>query len=647
MKKFTKLFLGLLLVATFFGVTACSELSNAYVEEDGAATSNLTIEGLNGSFSGARTLFPGKFAANKVYYRLTGTQAGSGKALSDGTNAYITLIPDANGSTTVDIAPVKWNLVLTAYSDESCTKAVLRGKTYVDLTNGGDTVKFTLFPYGTEKGSVIFGKDTTNNIGSHEVTFDAGELTVTKYTIGLYNKDTDILITGTSETVTVNAASGSIFKQWTDIEQGEYNLKVIFYGADAKDTTKEVVINRYDELVIVVGGTPSEKAEGLKITNFLTKPSAPTNFLAELAEVAVTDHSKNEENYDVKFTWTDNADNESGFALTITEVGTDGTEVTNSIYTKTYTTADYNDTRFVDGSLSPNSKTVTISLPTGHLFAAAIKAVNEVDNSDAVYASSTTNFTSKVTVDSKETAAIGRFQVSYFLNSGSLVTDDDIYTGTYYEHATYGTDITILTLNAFDGDTTSSAQAKPYAYRSSDAKTTTKIVDLATEKTEYNSTKSNLTYSGVANLELKLAYDTAVQITIYEFKDISKDRISVQFREDGSSYSNITGKITSNGTIKVTVDGTDTSSANPDTYADSKSISKFYVEYYKTTSISTTKTGEVTLTTTNDVTSGEITISTENLDDGTYALHIYAYDENSRKLYDGTVYITLSRSASN
>lgn len=640
MKKIAKLFLSLLLSATLLGVTACSELSNAYVEEDGAATSNLTIEGLNGSFSGARTLLPGKFDVDKVYYRLTGTQAGSGIALKDGTNEYITLTPDADGSTTVDIAPVKWNLVLTAYSDEDCTKAVLRGKTYVDLTNGGETIKFTLYPYGTETGSVIFGKDTSTS--SYAVTFDAGTTTITKYTIGLYDKDTDILITGTDETVTVSATSGSIFKQWTDVAQGEYNLKVIFYATDASDSTKEVVVNRYDELVIVVGGTPSERTADLAITNFLTKPDAPTGLTANLAETAVTSHTVNEENYNVKFEWKDNATNESGFALTLTEVDSTGAEVTDSIYTKTYTTDDYNTSRFIDGSLSPNSKTVTISLPTGHLFAASIKAVNEVGDSDDVYATST-DFTSSLTVNSESTVAIGRFQVSYFLNNGSLVTDDGTYTGTYYEHATYGSGITILTLNTFSGDTSTSTA--PYAYRASDAKTTTKIVDLATETTEYNSTNSNLTYSGVANLELKLAYDTAVQITIYEFKDISSSRITVQFSSDGSTYSDISDKITENGTIKVTVIGTDTSSASTDTYADNKSISNFYVEYYKTTSTSTSKTKTVTLTTTSGETSGETTISTNNLDDGTYALHINAYDENSRKCYDGTVYVTLSRSS--
>lgn len=637
MKKLTELFFAFAMTVTLFGLTACNEFSGGYVEQDESLTTNLTIEGLDGSFSGARTLFPASFEKDKLYYRLTGTMAESGKVLSDGTNNYIDFEADANGTASVNIAPAKWNLILTAYSDAGRTKEVLFGKQYIDLSNGGDTIKFTLKPHGNENGTVIFGKDATD--GKFEVSFNAGTTLVAKYSIGLYDKDTDIAITGTTDDVAVTppASTGTIFKKWENVKQGEYNLKVIFYNNEDK------IINRYDELVIVAGGTTSEKDEDLTIVDFLTKPEAPSNLVAELAAAAVTDPKTKEENYNVVFTWNDNSSNEAGFALTLTEIATDGTEVADSIYTKTYTTADYNEIRFTDGNLSPNAKTATINLPTGHLFAASIKAVNETGDSDEVYATSATSFTSSVTVNTETPAAVGRFQVSYFMDGGTLTTDADTYTGTYYEHATYGTDITILELKEFGGDITSATQEKPFAYRAADSKTTTKIVDLKTGKTEYNAANANLTYSGIENLELKLSFETGIAITIYEFKDINKDRITLEFSEDGTTFAAAPASITKNGTLKITVDGTDTSGEAADQYADNKSISKFEVLYYKTTSSGTKKTGEVVLTENAGTKTGETTIDISTIDDGTYAFQIRAYDEKSAKWYDETIYTTINR----
>lgn len=631
MKKLTELFFAFAMTVTLFGLTACNEFSGGYVEQDDSLTTNLKIEGLNGSFDGSRTLYPASFEKDKLYYRLTGTMTGSGKALSDGTNDYIDLKADENGTAYVNIAPAKWNLTLTAYSDEARVTEVLSGKQYIDLSNGGDTIKFTLFPSGIEKGIVIFGKNDTE--GKFEVSFDAGATKVAKYSIGLYDKDTDIEIISPTDDVTLaeSTSTGTIFKKWENIPQGEYNLKVIFYN----DTDE--IINRYDELVIVAGGTTSERNEDLTIGNFLTPPDAPGNLVAELAGAPVQNHKTNEENYNVVFTWSDNSTNEAGFALTLTEITTDGTSVTGSIYTKTYTTADYNEIRFTDGTLSPNSKTATISLPTGHLFAASIKAVNEAGESDEVYATST-NFSRLVTVNTENTAAIGRFQVSYFLDGGTLTTDEGTYTGTYYEHATYGTDITILKLKEFGGDPTSPEQEKPYAYRVADSKTTTKIVDLKT-----NTENANLTHSGIENLELKLSFETGIEITIYEFKDINKDRIKLEFSDDRTTFAEATAPITKNGTLRITLDGTDTSAETTDNYADNKSISKFEVCYYKTTSTGTVKTPEIVLTDNAGTKTGETTIDISTIDDGTYAFQIRAYDEKSAKWYDETIYTTISR----
>lgn len=632
MKKLTELFFAFAMTVTLFGLTACNEFSGGYVEQDDSLTTNLKIEGLNGSFDGSRTLYPASFEKDKLYYRLTGTMTGSGKALSDGTNDYIDLKADENGTAYVNIAPAKWNLTLTAYSDEARVTEVLSGKQYIDLSNGGDTIKFTLFPSGIEKGIVIFGKNDTE--GKFEVSFNAGATKVAKYSIGLYDKDTDIEIISPTDDVTLaeSTSTGTIFKKWEKIPQGEYNLKVIFYN----DTDK--IINRYDELVIVAGGTTSERNEDLTIEDFLTPPDAPGNLVAELAGAPIKDHKTNEENYNVVFTWSDNSTNEAGFALTLTEITTDGTSVTGSIYTKTYTTADYNEIRFTDGTLSPNSKTATISLPTGHLFAASIKAVNEAGESAEVYATSENNFTTPVTVNTKNTAAIGCFQVSYFLDGGTLTTDEGTYTGTYYEYATYGTDITILELKEFGGDPTSPEQEKPYAYRVADSKTTTKIVDLKT-----NTENANLTHSGIENLELKLSFETGIEITIYEFKDINKDRIKLEFSEDGTTFAEATAPITKNGTLRITLDGTDTSAETTDNYADNKSISKFEVCYYKTTSTGTVKTPEIVLTDNAGTKTGETTIDISTIDDGTYAFQIRAYDEKSAKWYDETIYTTISR----
>lgn len=633
MKKIKNLFFMLAAFVAINCVISCSNnLVGGYVEEQGASTNSLIITGLDGGFSGARTLFPGKFKQDELTFKLAGERTNGG------TDYPETALVVASGAAKVDLAPVKWNLTLTAYKTiNGAETAVLQGKSFADLTNGGETISFLLKPYGTANGSVIFGKD--GDSGDCEVSYVSTDAEIKSYTIGLYDRVTDKAVSGTEETVTVSAGSektGTIYKEWTDVPAGEYNLKVIFIGG----TDGTTVINHYPEIVNVVGGTTSQRKEALTINSFLTKPNAPENFKVALVS-PVADSDKKEDEYKVKFTWTDKAINEAGFILSITEVDDAGAEVSDSVYSHDYKASDINSVlSFVDGSLAPNSETATIELPTGHLFKATIRATNAVGDSAEVLAASD-DFTKKVTVVSEEVYLIGRYQVSYDLNGGTLkISDSESYTGTYYLHETYAdtSEITLLTLKEYD----SANLEYPTAYRKADAKTTTTIINKAD-----NSTYAETVYSGYKNLELKLSFTTPVIITILEYQEINKDRIKLEFKgTNDADFSDLT-KISGMGTIKVTVDGTksekkaDGTYEDTDAYKDGKNITSFDVEYGTTTNTSMTTTKTITLSDNAAGTrEGNVEISLDDISDDTaLMLKVNAKDVSSGLTYSITTYI--------
>lgn len=633
MKKIKNLFFMLAaFVAINCAISCSNNLVGGYVEEQGASTNSLIITGLDGGFSGARTLFPGKFAENELTFKLSGERTNGGTGYSE------TTLVVANGAAKVDLAPVKWNLTLTAYKTiNGAETAVLQGKSFADLTNGGETISFLLKPYGTANGSVIFGKD--GDSGDYEVSYESTDAEIKSYTIGLYDRVTDKAVSGTEEVVTVSAGSektGTIYKNWTDVPAGEYNLKVIFIGG----TDGKTVINHYPEIVNVVGGTTSQRKGALIIDNFLAKPNAPENFKVDLVS-PVADNDKKEDEYKVKFTWTDKAINEAGFILSIKEVNDAGVEVLGSVYSHDYKASDINSVlSFVDGSLAPNSETATIELPTGHLFKATIRATNAVGDSAEVLATSD-DFTKKVTVAGEEVYLIGRYQVSYDLNGGTLkMSDSESYAGTYYLYETYAdaSEITLLTLKEYD-----SADLKyPTAYRKTDAKTTTTIINKAD-----NSTYTETVYSGYENLELKLSFTTPVVITILEYQEISENRIKLEFKGTGDADFSTLTKISGMGTIKVTVDGTksekkaDGTYEATDVYQDGKNITSFDVEYGTTTNTSMNTTKTITLSDNAAGTrEGNVEISLDDISDDTaLMLKVNAKDVSSGLTYSITKYI--------
>lgn len=635
MKKIKNLFFMFAAFVAINCVISCSNnLVGGYVEEQGASTNSLIITGLDGGFSGARTLFPGKFEESELTFKLSGERTNGGTGYPE------TALVVANGAAKVDLAPVKWNLTLTAYKTINATETeVLQGKSFVDLTNGGETISFLLKPYGNANGSVIFGKDPVTGKGQYEVSYESTDAEIKSYTIGLYDRVTDEAVSGTEEDVTVSVGSektGTIYKEWTDVPAGEYNLKVVFKGGSNGTT----VINHYSEIVNVVGGTTSQRKEALTIDSFLTKPTAPENFTVALVS-SVTDSDKKEDEYKVKFTWTDKAVNEAGFILSITEVDDTGTEVKDSVYSHDYKASDINSVlSFVDGSLASNSETATIELPTGHLFKAIIRATNAVGDSAEVLATSS-DFTKKVTVGTEEVYLIGRYQVSYDLNGGTLkMSDSDSYMGTYYLHGTYadGSIITLLTLKEYD----SANLAYPTAYRKADAKTTTTIINKA-DNLVYTGTD----YSGYKNLELKLSFTTPVIITILEYQEISENRIKLEFKRTGDADFSTLTQISGMGTIKVTVDGTksekkaDGSYEATDVYQDGKNITSFDVEYGTTTNTSMNTTGTITLSDNAAGTrEGNVEISLDDISDDTaLMLKVNAKDVSSGLTYSITTYI--------
>ncbi|MCR5607209.1 MAG: hypothetical protein K6F69_10405 [Treponema sp.] len=621
-----KIVSGLLLLVTLF-LTGCSNLFDGLVEDSSSSnnsqsSSTFTIQ--IGEITASRTILPEALDRDSLYYSLTGTS-------SRNTTIEVSPLNVSSGTATVELSNAIWTLVLKAYSDEGLTKQVLQGKEVVDLTNGGSSISFNLSPAGDTQGGVSIAGNYTDSSSA-----------VASYTVGLYNYKTGIVISGTeykwtkatdafttsdtSDTEMASLAAGSLKYKNSTVDAGEYNLVIRFYNSENNE------IGNWSDLIVVDQGNTTTK-EDINITNILKIPTAPSEFTAELATVysddIATDSASNTvslngiSSYNVKFSWTDNSSNENHFEIDIYDVG-DGTA--SSLY-KTYKLEEMSDEDFVDGSIVANNTTATINLPTGRLFKAKIRAVNNAGSTEALECSNDAD---------KFGNYINQYVISYNLNGGSLYSSAETsYSGIVYKVAHYtGSAITLFA----PVDYTSENTSYPCLYKP------TAAADFTKWYLTSDSSKAEITeYAGYKDCSVTAEYGTPVIITIAEYKEIDASRASVTYGADATNLSD-TVTLTDNVDFKVTLNGSPAGT----TYNDENTFESFYVEYGSASGSAnaiTTDRVSTASSSSDEVSyaSAEVSFNSDGLNDGVNYIKIYAKPLASNTLYTITYYFTVER----
>lgn len=627
MKRFVS---GLLLFVALFFI-GCSNLFDGLVEDssssnDSKSASIFTIQ--IGEITASRTILPEALDGDTLYYSLTGTS-------SRNTSIEVSPLNVRSGTATVELSNAIWTLVLKAYSDEGLTNQVLQGKEVVDLTNGGSAIAFTLRPAGDTHGRVSIAGSYTDNSSA-----------VSSYTVGLYDYKTGIVISDTeyiwtrsndNSTYTTTSstdadltslAAGTLKYKNDDITAGEYNLVIKFYNSENKE------IGNWSDLIVVDQGNTTTK-DDIAITNILEIPDTPSEFTAELATVysddIATDSASNTvslngiSSYNVKFSWTDNSSNENHFEIDVYEVDT---ESSSSLY-KTYKLEEMSDEDFVDGSIVANNTTATITLPTGRLFKAKIRAVNNAGSTEALECSNDASVFGDY---------INQYVISYNLNGGSLYSSAATsYSGTVYKVSHYtGSAITLFAPVAYNSENTT----YPCLYKP------TAAADFTKWYLTSDSTKAEITeYSDYKDCSVKAEYGTPVTIAIAEYKEIDSSRVSVTYGANEESLLNSsTVNLTDNVDFKVTLNG----SPAGETYNDGNTFESFYVEYgLASGSANSIKTESVTTASISSdevaYSSAEITFNSDEFNDGVNFIKVYAKPLASSTMYTITYYFTVSR----
>lgn len=407
MKKFS------LLVSTILCallLASCNMISNVGYVTGGKEKSTLTLS--VASFIPSRTVLPNDWTEPRkegLKYKLTGSKTANGSNEINGSNIF-TWDQLKNGTAVIDLDPVMWYLVLTAYqfdSDGTLTEiALVSPQTTVDLTGGSTSQTFALAAV-----------DSTNATGDVEftVTFPKPER-FAKVTYGLYTSSdfsASTLVTGATEVTTndadltvVNAAQNKykISYSASGIKAAKENMwvKAAFYNDDNK------CIGFFAEDVWVDGGNLSSKNFSLEDNFFNTDPDPVTNFAVSYSynqnglNPAEFEYEQNVENkYFVTFTWDDNSNNETGFELIIDN----GTGM-----------------QTLAIPASTESFAVPIDFTTGTVYSAKLRAVNSFSkarNADGA------NFA--------EIPEICLYTVTYNLNNGIVKTGNDSETTAGYE----------------------------------------------------------------------------------------------------------------------------------------------------------------------------------------------------------------------
>lgn len=452
----------------------------------------------------ARTIIGDSFVLNgtdaeKLYFYLYGnSQDGT---VLDPKEISVSSDDGITGKVLIDIECLNWELTLVAATTSRLTEtdailddAVLIGYANVDMqfTNN---IKFTLTPDGlTKPGNVNLsvklddwtpptGYEATAKIvnmkdGSTVKTTDSSDLV-----------EVENIVFGVDGNFNFNSIAPGIYTFLVDfVKDGErrtYNYSDTIIILPGRTITKDVIIPK-------------------KIQD---KPTAPTDFTVEY----VADSEDIRAGfYEAQFTWTDNSNNESNFALEILEINENDDlsdpwgNANNTVYVFDYD----NDIRansvfYKEGSLFANNTSITVYLGLGKRYMARLYAQNDAGLSDADDTIDGDQ-SPDLSITGYDTASyLNRYKITYNLQGGTLTKDGNPYNVKYVEYYSQPDEPNIITPNGEDSNPTlqigSGENAVNWTYWEKDS-----------EKYEETS------YTGFKNLDLYAVYAREGDVEIYD-----------------------------------------------------------------------------------------------------------------------------------
>lgn len=562
-RKFTNLLLSVLLAFAFI---SCNQVAGGI--EDGGSMASLKIsvenEPLNRSIMASDTdIF--KVGDTGITYVLSGISKESGKTLDATT---VTLTEQGTGhysfNETIYLAAKKWLLTLVAYKtyngeNDPGNIAVLKGTSLVDLTNGTGTANFVMG---------IKGLTTTAQATITAKVPDSDKLT-SKYTIGIYDKRNDSVITEKRDLAVTASTEFNINYETDPVEPGNYIFKVIFYDIAGK------VVGSYFDTIIFEPGVNFTKDLGT-IDVIGKKPAIPENL-----KVFLIDNSETLDTYNVRVTW-DRSALTANYELELITFNTDGKPSdtkTSKIYgIKSMDPSEPALEDFVGSSIiGPDSSAMLscdnsciLTLQLGKVYELRLRARNYIAASqwqERIDADDEAGFTGFKVGDDANPIRINRLRIDYNLSSGTLKEFTDgaettIYTQKYAEYKSWNSMLA-------DTELLSISETEPqdgYTLKFGDSQFTGWYED----STENAAKVENFTYE---NLSVVAKYGQALASDITNAereKDLERSDIKIYSKNDGTTSTEVTAdpvsgsyiipRLDNNGdlnNIKVAVNTTD------------------------------------------------------------------------------------------
>lgn len=541
-RKFTNLLLSIFLAFAFI---SCNQVAGGI--EDGTSMASLKIsvenEPLNRSIiADEADIF--KVGNAGLTYVLSGISKESGKTLDATT---VTLTEQGTGhysfNETIYLAAKKWLLTLVAYKtyngeNDPGNIAVLKGTSLVDLTNGTGTANFVMG---------IKGLTTTAQATITAKVPDSDKLT-SKYTIGIYDKRNDSVITEKSDVGVTESTEFNINYTTDSVAPGNYIFKVIFYDKAGK------VVGSYFDTIIFEPGVNFTKNLGT-IDVIGKKPAIPENL-----KVFLVNDSETLDTYDVLVTWNRSALT-ANYELELITFNTDGNSSdtkTSKIYgIKSMDPSEPTLEDFVGSSIiGPDSSAMLscdnsciLTLQLGKVYEIKLRARNYIAASEwqkRIDADDEAGFTGFKTGDDANPIRINRLRIDYNLSSGTLKeftsgAENTIYTQKYAEYKSWNSTLANTKLLSI-------SETEPqdgYTLKFGDSQFTGWYED----STETAAKIENFTYKNLS-VVAKYAQSLGSDISNAEReKDLERSDIKIYAKNDGTNSAEITANALSGSYI--------------------------------------------------------------------------------------------------
>ena len=617
-RKFTNLLLSVLLAFAFI---SCNQVAGGI--EDGGSMASLKIsvenEPLNRSIMADNDdIF--KVGDAGITYVLSGVSKESGKTLDPTT---VTLTEKGAGhytfSETIYLAAKKWVLTLVAYTtyngeNDPGNVAVLKGTWLVDLTNGTGSANLVMG---------IKGLTTTAQATITAKVPDSDKLT-SKYTIGIYDKRNDSVITEKSDVGVTESTEFNINYTTDSVAPGNYIFKVIFYDKAGK------VVGSYFDTIIFEPGVNFTKDLGT-IDVIGKKPAIPKNL-----KVFLINDSETLDTYNVRVTW-DRSALTANYELELITFNTDGKPSdtkTSKIYgIKSMDEAEPTLEDFVGSSIiGPDSSAMLscdnsciLTLQLGKVYEIRLRARNYIAASEwqeRIDADDEAGFTGFKAGDDANPIRINRLRIDYNLSSGTLKeftggAETAIYTQKYAEYKSWNSMLANTELLSI-------SETEPqdgYTLKFGDSQFTGWYKD----STENAAKVENFTYENLS-VVAKYGQSFASDISNAEReKDLERSDIKIYAQNDGTTFAEVTADALSGSYIIPRLD--DNKKLNTIKVAVNTTGEKYTDVRFTITS--TVSQIIYTLSTKEFVDSMETEFKTGEFDAGKYQITVTANTKNS------------------